>query len=176
MIYLRLLLIGSLTFAAAFIAHILIWRIVQPKRHILWLAVLFIGLPIVLYGIVYASGNTLPLFIGGGHYRRWIALSALFHTLLSGSYIMTYPAMQTGTLTLRIIVAVSAAMPRGLAQEEINDLFTQERVVSDLYDMLINDGLLVRQNGGVKVTKNGRAIAAVFTWYRKLLGLPLGEG
>lgn len=154
-------LCGTCGFLAAFIFHVLIWRLLKPVKQLAWLVIIFVLLPLLSY-ILVSPGNA-----------GWIML---WHLLLSTAYILSYPAIQAQCPTLRIILAVSGSMPQGLEPESIIKLFTQDSLFSVPFDSLADEGLIYLKGDKWFLSAGGRLLSGFFCAYRRLLGLPQGEG
>jgi hypothetical protein len=115
------------------------------------------------------------------HTQRFIAqpfnivLIILWHSLLSVAYIFSYPAIQAECPSLKIILAISASMPQGLSAEAIVNLFIENKLLTESLDSLVNSGLLSLRNGKWVVSAKRRFLFTLFSLYRSLLKLPLGE-
>lgn len=133
----------------------------------MWLAVIFIILPSAVYIFLFYSCY-FPKF--------GIVFTFIWHTALSSAYIMSYPLFQADCPSLKIILAVNCYMPEGLTEESINKLFSQDALLYDRMEDLVNDGLILSKNGSWVMSYKGRLLSLGFFIYRRLLGLPPGEG
>ncbi len=158
---------GTASFLIALALHILIWRRAKPPREMTWLVVIFILLPA-------AVGSAFVLF--GKLELGRSALAFIWHAALSSAYIMTYPPIQAGCPSLKIVLAISRAGAAGLSREEIVSLFSEKSMFSDRFNDLVEEGLISWQYDTWGISGVGRVIARFFIFYRKILKLPLGEG
>ncbi len=163
-----ILIRGTITFLAALIVHIVFWRAKRPPREMAWLVFLFLALPLALYSFLF-------LVCRDAAATSWV-LAFIWHTALSAAYIMTYPPIQAGCPSLKIVLAVNRAGRKGLSLEEITDLFSEEAMFGDRFNDLIEDGLISWKYDTWGISGTGQLIARFFIFYRKLLKLPLGEG
>ncbi len=159
---------GTAGFLASLLLHVILWRWRKPPREMMWLVIIFILLP----GLVY-----LGIFLGiraaeGG---AWL-LSYLWLSALSAAYIMTYPPIQAGCPSLKIVLEVHRNRSRGLSREEIDGIFPREAMFSDRFDDLVEDGLVSWEYDAWGITGTGRLVARFFLAYRRLLRLPIGDG
>ena len=113
---------GALTFAAAYAAHVALWRLVGVRREVVWLAVLFLLVPSAGY-VAYGG------FAAG-----------LFHFLLSANYIAIYPAFQASSPTIQILNLVRRS--GAMTPEEIT---ARVRLEPPLTGGLLRDGKLTRR-------------------------------
>jgi hypothetical protein len=164
---------GLLSFALAFVVHVIIWRLFKPARQILLLVLIFLVIPILLY-LMFSA--TLLIGNSGGDRPLHLDFSLLWHLALSSAYIMTYPPIQTGCPSLNIIFAARRARGGGMSEEEIHALFTPQALLSDRIRELGGDGLIRLQDSAWGLTFTGRTVRMIFGAYRNLLGLPFGEG
>ena len=171
------LLWGTVSFTAALVVHIIVWRIFQPPRQMMWLVVIFIIFPGLLYIMLFAL-----LLLGAAPGRCFLAspfnlfLLLVWHGALSSAYIMTYPPIQAGCPSLRIMLSVASSMPKGMSPEEINELFSEDTLFSERFEDLIGDGLISLEYDTWGVTSTGKLLAKFFSAYRRWLKLPIGEG
>lgn len=166
------LLVGTLSFLAAFVLHSAIWRWKRPEKQILWLTAVFLILPILLYlGIII-----LTLVERQQGTAIFFVFSGLWHLALSSAYIMTYPPIQTGCPSLNIVLAVNSSMPEGLSGEEVRRIFSEQALVSKRFKDLTGDKLIRMKEGAWGLSFTGKIISKIFSRYRRLLKLPPGEG
>ena len=161
---------GTAGFLAAFLLHVIIWRRRKPPREMMWLVIIFILLPGLAYLSIWLGGGAAPA-------RGWAFLLAfIWLAALSSAYIMTYPPIQAGCPSLKIVLEIHRNRPGGLTLEEINGLFPRQAMFSDRFDDLVEDGLVSWEYDTWGITGTGRLVARCFLAYRRLLKLPLGEG
>ena len=164
-----ILFIGAVSFIISFLMHLMIWRSLRPVKHLFWLAFIFIILPILIY-ILLAYFGYFRLSI------KNIFFIVPWHLALSAAYIMSYPAIHAECPSFKIILAVRASMPKGMSAKAINDIFSEEKLLTDRFEDLINDNFVFKKDGKWAVSLKGRLLLVCFSVYRKLLGLPMGEG
>jgi len=162
MVHPIVLLAGSGCFLAALVLHIVIWRTRRPSREMFWLVVIFLIVPVVPMLLLFRSGSG-------------VIAAIIFHWALSLAYIMTYPPIQAGCPSLKIILAVDKAGEPGLSLKEIEEIFSQDTLFFDRFDDLISDGLIAWKYDTWGISATGRWLTRFFSAYRRLLKLPLGE-
>lgn len=168
---------GGASFLIALLVHILVWRIFQPPRQMMWLVIIFIIFPGLLFITLFAVSH-----LGTEPTGRFLAspfnlfLLIIWHTALSSAYIMTYPPIQTGCPSLKIILAIHSFMPEGLTAEKINEFFSQDTLFTDRFNDLIEDGLISWEYDTWGITATGKLLSKFFSTYRRFLKLPTGEG
>jgi hypothetical protein len=105
-----------------------------------------------------------------------MASSIFLHLVLSAAYIMSYPASQAVCPSLTILLIVGHAMPRGCTQGEIQRHFNNSFLLDTRFQDLVDAKLAKEVNGALTLTSRGIAITRFFIFYRRLLGLPIGDG
>lgn len=186
---LRIIFLGIGLFLVAFASHIAVWRIVKPSKQMLWLTIVFIVLPI--------GGWLIFSAVAGPHSEDgagWTAtpldtfLILLLNLLLSAAYIMSYPPIQAGCPSLKIILAVNDSRAEGMTAEAIHRIFSEDILVSERLEDMVNDGLIFvkrdiagddlvsLKNETIVISWKGYLIAQMFALYRRILNLPLGKG
>lgn len=177
MINASILLGGAVSFTIALLIHILVWRVHRPAREIRGLSLIFIIFPFLAWGLLFllaslSSGLLPPLFSSPFNFLTVF----IWHTALSGAYIMTYPPIQAGCPSLKIMLVVAGAGEEGLTSEEIYNHFSEDTLFSERFEDLVKDGLISFKYDAWGITLTGRVLARFFIAYRRLLKLPLGEG
>ncbi len=159
--------LGTASFLVAFFLHAALWRRGRPEREMTRLFVIFAALPLPFYLAAGAAGPG----------RAGLLLFAfLWHLALSAAYIMTYPPIQAGCPSLKIVLLVKGAGEKGLTADEIRSLFTRDALFEERFRDLVKDGLVAFKYDAWGITLGGRVLSRIFLAYRRLLKLPLGEG
>lgn len=105
-----------------------------------------------------------------------LIFTLLWHGALSSAYIMTYPPIQAGCPSLKIMLAVSSSLSEGMTSEEINQLFPEDTLFTERIEDLEKEGLITLKYDVWGITFTGRLLSKFFAAYRNLLKLPIGEG
>ncbi len=163
---------GFLLFGSCMFSHVIVWRIRTPRVSSLVLVILFLLFPAIL-----------ALFLLAGDLRTIPTLSVLdilqvlfLHTTLSGAYIASYPAVRAVSPSLDILLMVSSAPGGRMTGEEISSRYSDLRLVVSRIDDLLEYRLIAVRDGRYVLQPLARGILWIFIVYRKLLGLPMGEG
>jgi len=143
-------------------AQILLWRAIRRADgvvpgQIMWLFLLFLAGPIV-------------------HFLFAPDLSRLILALGLGCvYIMSFPAAAAKSPTLLIIDLLDrhGALSKSELEKYLN---ADVSMVEDRLRDLKADGLVDTRAEKFRPSATGRLIGYVFWYYRRVLGLPLGEG
>jgi hypothetical protein len=173
----QIILWGTTSFLVALALHILIWRGFHPPREMALLIIIFLIFPGLIYFtlfIISISGGARPeCFLGS---LPNLIFTFIWHAAFSCAYIMTYPPIQAGCPSLKIMLVVSASMPDGMEWREIELTFSKEALLLNRIEDLKKDGLLTLKYDIWGISGTGRLISWIFINYRRLLNLPLGEG
>ena len=152
--------LGIAGFGISFLIHILIWRWVRPKRQLIWLAGIFLVCPAFSYFILYYHFADNPAFV----------LAGVLHILFSAAYILSYPAIQAPSPSLKIIRDVAAAMPRGLDREDLLRILEGDKPLNFCVDNLIKERLVWLKGDKLELSLFGRLVSWFFRNYLRWLG------
>lgn len=165
---------GFAFFFSALLLHILIWRFRRPKNDVALLFAIFLGLPAVLCGgliSVLYLGFLVSLLT-----MLDLVLVFILHASLSLAYIANYPAATAHSPSLAILLMVGASEQGRLSAEEIQGLYSTRHTIIQRVEDLEVYGMLARKGHSFFLKPAARIIIGVYIIYRKLLGLPPGEG
>ena len=155
----------------------------------LWLTLVFIVLPICGWMVFLAVSGIHPedgTGWAGTPLNTFLIL--LLNLLLSAAYIMSYPPIQAGCPSLKIILAVNNSRAEGMTEDDIHRIFSEDILVSERLEDLVNDGLIFvkrdstgddlvsLKNETIVLSRQGYVIAHLFASYRRILNLPFGKG
>jgi hypothetical protein len=164
-----LLVCSVAALALMLLIHVVLWRLLGVRRQVLWLFGIFLGLPTLAY--IVALGVA------------WRPVEAtivyLFVISLTCSYIIIYPTIQAESPTVvmvRLLHRHNAS--GGLSRAEVLAAMRSDEAFDHRLTDLRDNGLIRREGGDgpVRLSGFGRAVAAFFYYYRRVLGLPLGRG
>jgi hypothetical protein len=164
---------GGLIFAVCLAVHIGIWRIKIPNNDALILFIIFLIIPsaviIILMGLkmFYCLLPVSPL---------GLLFILLLHLSLSLVYVSSYPAAQAISPSLDILMVIAAAETKRMTEEEVVRHYNDNVLVSARINDLRTSILLAQRGDNFEVTKVGKTIIRLFILYRKIIGLPAGEG
>lgn len=151
-----------------FLAHIALWRGRCPRNHGMALIVIF-SLPLAL------AFFSLPFFLKGLFLPSDVLSILLLHLSLGSAYILTYPAIEGLSLSL-VCLHVLGNECAGLTAQKlllhVDEASLRETKVRDL----LNSGLVVQAEGSLRLTARGKCFVGPFVLFRRLLGLPPGQG
>lgn len=150
--------LGVASFALAWAAHALWWRASPNRRSVTALAWIFIVVPSAGYALA------VP-----GALAAWI-----MHLWLGVNYIAIYPALQATSPTLKMLCLISRR--GGIAEDALVRETAQPSLLEARVEDLLSSGLARRGTSGLELSARGRVLAETFFFYRRLIGLPRGEG
>lgn len=171
---LNVIVYGFLLFFCCLIIHIIIWRIKVPLISSFVLLVIFLVIPFIFSVFVIKDI---------WHIKDTLSLNTvevmgimLLHFSLSSAYIAGYPAVRAVSPTLDIILMIESSKYKKMTEEELKRNFTDKRLVHARIDDLRTYHLISEKDDIFKLTFVSKIIVVVFILYRKILGLPMGEG
>lgn len=159
---------GVGAFLALLAVQVVLWRVIDVKREMLGLGVIYLLLPLFVFLAVALLTSTSLLDL--------ILLGFLYLALACG-YIQTYPALREDIPTFRILFAIDAAGSEGLSGEGIVAALGTDNLLAKKMADLYGDRLIgVDADGKMHLLPAGRFLAIVFRTYRKTLGMQRGLG
>lgn len=165
---------GTAAICAAFLLHVLVWRLHPPRRHTRALLLLFLGtVALTIAGLALAprTGLALPCAPRGAWDLVHLALYGLALTL---GYVITYSAVEADSPSLVLLLGVADAGPAGLSPEALLTLASDEVLVLPRVRDLLRDGHAVQADGRYQLTAKGRRFVGLFVAFRALLGAGKG--
>ncbi|MEK7678731.1 MAG: hypothetical protein AAB356_00935, partial [Deltaproteobacteria bacterium] len=107
--------------------------------------------------------------------EEWAA-AILMHYSFSSAYILTYPAIQAGCPSLRMLLIIGSGMPDGITHDNLKSRFGLEALFLPRIKDLLDSGFVKEDKDNLMLTATGRVLAGFFALYRKAIGLPAGRG
>jgi hypothetical protein len=166
----RLALLALGLFAAAFLVHWLLWKVWMPRRQILGLLVLFLGLFPVALLAASASPDALDWPVG---FWQWLHVG-LFYVAVALAYIVVYSILEQDSPSLTVVAFVAQAGPAGRTAEELHDLIGLDFIVGYRFESMLHGKLVEKVGERYVLTAKGRFWARAFRLYRRLFRLQLG--
>lgn len=167
----RLALFAVATLAAAFAAHLALWRVRPPKLHTAALLVVFFG----TLAAALALAALVPGLAGWGPRGPWQALQvATFHGALSLAYIAFYSAIEEDSPSCQIVLSVAGAGAAGRSRAELAALLDNDRLVASKIRSMLRDGMVTERDGLLVLTGFGRGIARAYLLVERVFGLARG--
>ncbi|MBI5237211.1 MAG: hypothetical protein HY887_02170 [Deltaproteobacteria bacterium] len=171
---------GIASFSACILLHLLVWRVFRPRRSILLLFAVFFVLPAFFFLILFLSRNVVPVAVWAPSLMSFGADESasvlLMHAALSSAYILTYPAIQAGCPSLRLLLIIGAGMPEGITRDNLKKEFGLETLFLPRIEDLLGSNFVKEDRDKLMLTATGRILAGFFALCRKSLGLLPGKG
>lgn len=145
-----------------------------PKVSSLVLILIFLLVPPV---VILAVARFAPDFMDFSTLSGLEIAEALFLEFsISLVYISSYPAVKAVSPSLDILLMVSSSKERRMTEREIITRCGDAKPVKTRIDDLMAYGLISVKGDSFRLSSLAQAMILVFIHYRKLLGLPPGEG
>lgn len=166
----NVLIAGLIPFAAAFAAHVLVWRLAHPTRGITLLLKLFAGvlagaaLAIVLPGVRPWSGLTPPELFR----------AALLYISLALSYVILFSAIDEDSPSISIVKFAALAGEEGCPEEALTLLVTDEIIATSRLQSMVAAGSVVREGDRFRLGPQGVAWNRFLGFFHRLYNLPRG--
>ncbi|MHB8834639.1 MAG: hypothetical protein ACYC9Y_02890 [Candidatus Methylomirabilia bacterium] len=161
--------LGLLT--AAFVLHLVVWRIRIPSNAVIWLLVIFLGTGAAGLGGALALRGQLP---GLAWDASEVLSVVLAHVAFSLAYIVTYSGLEQDGPSVTLAKFTDMAGARGRSREEFFRVITDDLIVASRLRALLDSGWVAREAGRYRLTPRGMFWHSVFYLWRRLLGLPEG--
>ncbi|TAN45267.1 MAG: hypothetical protein EPN22_04545 [Nitrospirae bacterium] len=163
---------GFSIFMVCLAVHIIVWRVRIPRNDISVLFFIFLVVPVL--GLT----GTAAVMCWRGVTNSLVEMLEvlILHISLASAYIATYPAAQASSPSLDILISIATSMNKRLTEDDIaakyNDITLVKSRIEDLRGMMF-----VSQVGdNIVLTATGEVLICLFILYRRMIGLPLGEG
>lgn len=157
--------------AAAFLIHLLWWRIRLPQRQTAMLLIVFLS--VLVLGL--AAGELLSVLGATQPLPFWACVQiAIFHIAMTLAYVVAYSVIEGNSPTMVIVTAVADSQGRGLTRAELDQALRATVTVEVRIAAMVHNRMATEQRGIYRLTGKGRAWAAVFTFWQGLLKLDKG--
>ena len=171
----KILLWGFILFCISCFLDVIVWRIRIPNRQVTDVLLIFFGTMVAGFltswigpDFLYASVMDMP-----DNLPQYLHIAILF-TSLTMAYIITYSAIQADSPSLVMVIAITKAGDKGIAEADFERVMTDDLLIVPRIQDLINDGMVYLQGGKYRLTRKGRLFVRLFILYRGLLNLPKG--
>jgi len=159
------------TLAAAFSAHLVLWRVRLPRLHTAALLAVFFG----TLAASLALAATVPAPLSYGPRGPWqYLLVVTFHASLSLAYIAFYSAIEEDSPSCLIVLSVAGAGAAGRSREELATLLDDDRLVLSKIRSMLRDGMVTEKGGVLALTPFGGSIARAYLLVERVFGLARG--
>ena len=158
-------------FAAAFVLHVIVWRVRLPKRRTQWLLLLFLSMVPAAVAVNWLLPPDSWLKLQEA-WRVWHVLS--LHVLISLAYAEFYTAVDNQSPSATILLFVAQSGEDGRADSELYSLIDAEFVLGRRLNSMVESGVVGYSGGVYRLTDSGQRWANVFAWLRGLYSLKTG--
>lgn len=145
-----------------------VWRLLRPKRYLVWIPILFAGGGIVLVGSIKAA---FPKFWGGLTGEQIAAACFLFGIVVT-CYTGGFAGVVEYSPSAEILREV-AAHPDGVRPEDLRiGTLSESALTGKRIRHLLRNGLITRgEDDELNLTASGRRVVAGCLVYRRMFGL-----
>ncbi len=150
---------GIMLSGAAFLIHLLVWKIRLPKRQTKVLLQIFFG--------TFLLGSFLLWSLEYGRISECIHIF-LWGTALTLAYMITYSALEADSPSLVMITSI-ASEPDGLSKARFEQLMSDDILIMPRIRDLLRDQLAYQDGGYYKLTPKGRLFARIFIGHRQVM-------
>lgn len=167
-------LYGALLFLVGFIVHVVLWRVRRPVNTTATIILVFV----VSVSIVWLALSIFDIFQGLTDFLPQEpvdkVLSLLLALALAVSYIMTYPALENDSPTLKLVYLIAQKGRTGVTEEELFRSFSNKNAVEPSITGMINEGLVRMEGQSILLTERGHRLATIYRKWRVILGAEMG--
>ena len=162
-----LLLTGLAFWVAAFLVHVVWWRVRRPVDDLRALFFLFTLCPMAAAGAALAAGMSLTA----------TALSLLLALALGAAYTCWYPAAQAASPTMLICVQVGASGKAGVDTARLKASLSADLLTRETFENLFAERFAVLEAGDrVRLAPRGRRALKLIQAFRWLAGFQEPKG
>ena len=139
--------VGVVSFGIFFVAHVIIFRRVQPEKLLKSLrscVLIVLFLPLLLMGILFVYK---PLYLS---LPAWV-LIALLAALITGLIALVYVLLVFGpyetSVRMRLVREIGRGGPEGISLSELLEHYNAETILNIRLRRLIGSGDIIEENG-----------------------------
>jgi hypothetical protein len=167
-------LYGALLFLVGFFVHVVLWRVRRPVNTtvtiilVFVVSISFVWLTLSIFDIFQRLIDFLPQGPVGK------SLSLLLALAIAMSYIMTYPALENDSPTLKLVNLIAQKERIGATEEELFKEFSNKNTVEPSINEMISEGLVRMEGQSILLTERGHRLATIYRKWRVILGAEMG--
>ena len=154
----------------SFLVHLVWWHIRLPRRQMLTLLCVFIGMFAAAVG---AAAMSIEFPYAPQSLAQWVHASVVY-VPVALAYVATYSAIEEDSPTLGIVRFVADAGAGGRTREELEQVLNDQVLVGSRLTAMIRDGLVIERDGAYNLTQRGWSAAEFFRKASALVGIRLG--
>jgi len=165
---------GIFLFLVGFIVHVVLWRVWRPVNTTATIILVFV----VSVSIVWFALSIFNLFQGLTDVLPQEPIHNILSLLLAFSfalsYIMTYPALENDSPTLKLVYLIAQKRRIGITEEELSRSFSNKNAVESSIIEMISEGLVRTKGQSIRLTERGHRLATIYRKWRVILGAEMG--
>lgn len=165
---------GVLLFSIGFIIHLVLWRVRRPVNTTVTIVLVFV----VTIFMVWLALSIFSIFQGLIDFLPQESadkiLSLLLALAIAVSYIMTYPALENDSPTLKLVYLIAQKGRTGATEEVLFKSFSNKNTVEPSITEMISEGLVRIEDESILLTERGHRLARVYRKWRIILGAEMG--
>jgi hypothetical protein len=89
-------------------------------------------------------------------------------------HLINYTGLEDESPTATMVRFVDLGEPNGRSADELERLIPEDEGVAGRLDVLVRDGMVEREGDRYRLTRRGRVMTFVLTFWVKILGVPRG--
>ena len=165
---------GVLLFSIGFIIHLVLWRVRRPINTTVTIVLVFVITICLVWSALSIFGifQELIEFLAQESVDK--ILSLLLALALAVSYIMTYPALENDSPTLKLVYLIAQKGRIGATEEVLFNSFSNKNAVEPSITEMISEGLIRIEDESILLTERGHQLARVYRKWRVILGAEMG--
>jgi hypothetical protein len=161
--------LSTVSFAAAWAIHFLVWRVRLPKSQLKALLLIFIIVWAVVVVASFARGSPIQAVVEFFYFSLIYWSAAL-------CYVITYSAMEGDSPTLSLTRHLHRRGDVGVSHEEIEDFFRERPFVGARVKALVMDKILMEESTGYRLASGKYLFFRLILGYRRVVFGPIKSG
>ncbi|MEW6599720.1 MAG: hypothetical protein AB1499_02000 [Nitrospirota bacterium] len=169
----KVLVFGLTIFCAAFVLHLMVWKIRLPNRQVKTMLLIFFAVLLGSILILLNAPSSFKFFDLAPPENIWEYLHiCLFFISLTLAYMITYSALEADSPSLVMVMTISRAEPEGLDKKRFGELMSDETLVMPRIRDVLTDKMAYMEGGRYRLTPKGALMARLFILWRRLINAP----
>ncbi len=160
---------GILLFIVAFLIHLVIWRLHLPKKRTNALFLIFSFFLVLGISVIILRPGLIKWSLYPGISFFEIFQLFLLYTVLSVSYVLSYPAIEADSPTLIIIRAVFETGVAGLNKTGLKQIANNDLLILPRIKDMLTDNMVYLKDGKYRLKPKGMIMAKLFLFYRNII-------
>ena len=169
------LILTAATLLAAFLFHLVWWRVRLPLHQLKAL--------LLIFGAFFAAASLVLLFSPdfsslASAFAAWFVwlYFALFYWAMAFCYVITYSAMEGDSPTLSLTREFARRGEDGMTRSEIEGFFAQRPVIGARIAALVKDGVLIPKESGYRLVPGSYFFFRLILGYRRVVFGKIKDG